>query len=96
MRALVLIAGLCLAAGIVVLFGYCHGTAGFSLAYPLTAASIRVDVTASGVAAITGAGLVLLGCLALVLAWFGALFSRSPRPAREESEPRRRGGPFEG
>ena len=95
MKRLVLCAGLFLALGLGVLFGYCHGTAGLSLAYPLSSTSVHLDVSATGVPALIGVALILLGAAALVLAWLLALFSRTRRPVQEQSEPRRRGGPFQ-
>ena len=94
MKRLVLAAGLLLASGLGVLFGYCNGRAGLSLASTLSSASVDVDVSATGVAALIGVGLTLLGAAAFILAWLVALFSRTRRPVHEESEPRRRGGPF--
>ena len=93
MKALVLISVLSLAGGIGLLFAYCHGTTGASVAYPLTA-TIHIDITATGIAALLSMVLIALGSAALLLAWFVALFSRSRRPVREESGPRRREGPF--
>jgi TRAP-type C4-dicarboxylate transport system permease small subunit len=95
LKLLVPISALCLAAGIGLFFGYCQGTTGVSLAYPLSAASIHIDATTTGIPALLSIALVPLGAVLLLVACLLALFSRSRAQSREFAEPRRREGPFQ-
>ncbi|HEY6487801.1 MAG: hypothetical protein WCC26_09680 [Terracidiphilus sp.] len=96
MKPLILISVVCLAVGVGVLFAYCNGTTGFSAGYPFSNTSLHLDVTTTGVPALVGVPLTLLGAFLLILAWFGALFSRrKKRNDLDETAPRRRGEPFQ-
>ncbi len=81
MRPLAIVSILCFAAGIAVIFAFCTGTSGLSLAFPMSASSLHLDVTTTGPAALGGAALTFIGALLLVLTWVAAvvgLFQRDP------------------
>jgi hypothetical protein len=70
----VLVVGvLCLAAGIGVIFGFCNGTTGLQFGYPLSASSIHIDITTTGVGVPAAVGLTLLGSFLLIVATIIAL-----------------------
>ncbi|HKD59007.1 MAG TPA: hypothetical protein VKB47_01035 [Terracidiphilus sp.] len=73
MKASLVVAVLCLAAGIGILFAFCHGTTGLSLAYPLSGASVHIDITTTGIPAIVGLVLSVLGTFLLFVATIIAL-----------------------
>jgi hypothetical protein len=56
-----------LAVGLWLTFGYCHGTAGMSVAYPLSGASLRLQLATYGPAAVGGPVFTLAGLL--VMSW---------------------------
>ncbi|MGB6974879.1 MAG: hypothetical protein WBD67_09375 [Terracidiphilus sp.] len=58
---------LMLAAGLGLIFGYSHGTAGMNAVYPLSGASLQFSVATYGPAAVGGPLLALAGLL--VMAW---------------------------
>ncbi|MGO9436687.1 MAG: hypothetical protein ACLPH3_19545 [Terracidiphilus sp.] len=93
MKPLFLVSVVCLAVGLGVLFGYCNGAAKLSLGDSLPAISIHVDITTTGVPALTGVPLTLIGAFLLIVAWFLALFGRSKQSV-VEPPPRRREEPF--
>lgn len=96
MKPLILISVVCLAAGVSVLFAYCNGTTGFTAGYPFSNTSLHLEITTTGVPALAGVPLTLLGAFLLILAWFVALFSRrKKRDDADEIAPRRRGEPFQ-
>jgi hypothetical protein len=57
-----------------VLFAFCHGNTGVQFAYPLSAASIHIDMTTTGIPAIAGFVLTVLGAFLLIVATIIALF----------------------
>jgi hypothetical protein len=70
----VLVVGvLCLAAGIGVIFGFCNGTTGLQLGYPLSASSVHIDITTTGAGVPIAVGLTLLGAFLLIIATIIAL-----------------------
>ena len=73
MKGTLVVAVLCLAAGIGILFAFCHGTTGLSLAYPLSGASVHFDITTTGIPAIVGLVLSVLGTFLLFVATIIAL-----------------------
>lgn len=73
MRGVLVVAVVCLSAGIAVIFGYCNGTTGMQLGYPLSASSIHIDITTTGGGVPVAVGLVLLGALLLIIATIVAL-----------------------
>jgi hypothetical protein len=69
--------------GLGLIFGYCHGTTGFSFAYPLSGSVLHVDFTTSGPAVLGGFICTAIGVLLLIWAFFAALadlFSRREFP----------------
>ncbi|HEU5350996.1 MAG TPA: hypothetical protein VFU55_05325 [Terracidiphilus sp.] len=56
-----------LAAGLWLTFGYCHGTAGMSAAYPFAGSSLHLQLATYGPAAVGGPLVTLVGLL--VMAW---------------------------
>ena len=98
MRGLVIVSVICLAAGVGLIFGYCNGTTGIQLGYPLAATSLHADITTKGWPALTGLTLTGLGVLFLFLAFFaaisGAIWQRG-ETLRRRDEPFR-DEPFEG
>jgi hypothetical protein len=89
-RFLLIVSVLCLAVGVGLIFYFCHGSTGFSFAYPLAASSLHLDVTTSGAPAVIGVGLTGLGGFSLAIAWLGALFGSFKRG----DTPKRREEPF--
>lgn len=73
MRGILVTAVVCLAVGIGVLFAFCHGNTGVQFAYPLSAASVHVDITTNGIPAILGLILTVLGAFLLIVATIIAL-----------------------
>jgi hypothetical protein len=64
---------LLLAIGLGLIFGYTHGTVGFNGAYPVAGASLQVSVNTTGLAAMAGVPLTLLGLLLLIVAVISAI-----------------------
>jgi hypothetical protein len=64
---------LCLALGLGLIFGYCHGGASFSAAYPVGGASLQVSLTTTGMPAMAGFALTVVGLLLLIWAVVDAI-----------------------
>ena len=73
MRGVLVTAVVCLAAGIGVLFAFCHGTTGVQFAYPFSAASVHVDITTTGFPAVLGYILTVVGAILLIVSTIVAL-----------------------
>ena len=78
-----------LGAGLGLIIGYCHGTTGFSAAYPFTGSILHIDMTTTGPGVLGGLLLASMGALFLVWAFLAALvslftWSEEPRRARRE------------
>ncbi|HEY1986551.1 MAG TPA: hypothetical protein VGG85_14140 [Terracidiphilus sp.] len=87
-----------LAAGLGLIFYFCHGSTAFNLAYPVSGTSIHFDITTTGVPALVGVPMAGAGALLLVIALIAAIVSqsRAPEPERDTSDRRtRRAQPFE-
>jgi hypothetical protein len=54
--------------GLGLLFGYTHGTASFSAAYPVSGASLQVAINTSGWPAMAGVGATVAGVILLFAA----------------------------
>jgi len=63
-----ILAVLCLTGGLVIIFAYGVGTAGFNAAYPFSGASLNLSIATNGPAAIGGMALTALGLLLLLWA----------------------------
>lgn len=80
MKGLLVISVLCLVVGIGLIFGYCSGTTGMSLGYPVTGSSIHIDITTTGVPMLGGVVFTVGGTFLLMIAWviaFIGLFQRN-------------------
>lgn len=84
-----------LASGLGLVFGYCHGTAGVSAAFPLAGCSVHLCTTTNGPGALGGLALILLGallllwtCLLAIAAQFRGFVPGHRAPQRAESAPR--------
>jgi hypothetical protein len=72
-RGVLIAAFVSLAAGVGVLFVFCHGTTGIQFAYPFSAASVHVDITTTGMPGILGFILTVSGAFLLIIATILAL-----------------------
>jgi|GEM_PF-1839818 len=88
MKGILVTAVVCLAAGLFVIFNFCHGTTGLSFAYPLSACSIHIDITTTGIGVPGAVGLTLLGAFLLTVATVIALIGLFRR--NSDIEPTRR------
>jgi signal transduction histidine kinase len=70
-----ILAVLCLASGLAIIFSYGVGTAGFNAAYPFSAANLNLSIATTGGAAIGGLALTALGLLLMVWALLCAIVS---------------------
>lgn len=75
MRGILISAVICLAVGIGVLFAFCHGNTGVQFALPLSTASVHIDMTVTGVPAMAGFVLTILGAFLLIVATLIALIT---------------------
>lgn len=64
--------------GLGLIFGYCHGTIGFSAAYPVSGTSLQVSVTTTGLPALAGSVSTVIGVLLLVIALIQAIVGQVP------------------
>jgi hypothetical protein len=79
-----------LAVGLSLIFGYCHGTVGFSAASSLAGCSLQVAITTTGTPALFGVALTLAGLVLLMWAAVDALLAQVQSPAptsKRESHP---------
>lgn len=97
MKGVLLVAVVCLAAGLGVVFGYCHGTTGLSFAYPLSASSIHIDITTTGSGVPVAVGLLAVGAFLLAIATIIALIGmfRGEDDDTPDTPTRRRESAFE-
>lgn len=79
---------LLLAVGLGLVFGFCHGTAGVSAAYPFSGCSVNLCTTTTGPGALGGLMLVLLGALLLLWSFVLAIVAqfRLLVPGRKAAE----------
>jgi hypothetical protein len=97
MRALIIISIACLAIGVGLICYYCNGSTNFSFAFPLSGASLHIDITTSGAPALIGLLLTILGAVLVMITWLIALIrplSRQDTQRRPDEEPHRREEPF--
>ncbi len=69
---------LLLAIGLGLIVAYAQGTAGFSAAYPVSGASLQITIKTTGLPAMLGFSLTLVGVLLLIVAFIGAIIRRIP------------------
>jgi hypothetical protein len=83
-----------LGAGLGLIIGYCHGTTGFSAAYPFTGSMLHIEMTTTGPGVLGGLALLVVGAVFLVWAFLAAIVSLftwndEPRRTRERIVERR-------
>jgi hypothetical protein len=88
-----ILAVLCVAGGLTIVFYYGVGTAGFNAAYPFAAANLNLAIATTGPAAIGGLGLTALGVLLMAWALICAIVGEfsgigTPSPERLEQQER--------
>ena len=71
---------LLLTLGVGLIFGYCHGTVGFSAAHPVSATSLQVSITTTGLPALAGSVSTVIGVLLLIVALIQAIVGQVPWP----------------
>jgi TRAP-type C4-dicarboxylate transport system permease small subunit len=62
-----------LALGLGLIFGFCHGSAGFSAAYPASGASFQLSLTTTGIPAEAGVAATVFGIVLLLAAFLQAI-----------------------
>lgn len=67
---------LLLALGLGLTFAYCTGNVGLNAIYPLSGASMKLNIEVFGPVAVTGPLLTLLGLIVLAWALFCAIFAQ--------------------
>ena len=77
---------LLLAIGLGLIFGYTDGTVGFSVASPVSGTSLNVSINTTGLPAIVGVPLTLLGALLLIAAVIGAVVRMLPSGQQPASQ----------
>jgi TRAP-type C4-dicarboxylate transport system permease small subunit len=82
MRVLLVIAVVSFAAGLSLLFAFCHGATGVQFAYPLSGASVHIDMTTTGLPAVTGFIATIVGAFLLVIATLIAIVQLLPGSGR--------------
>jgi hypothetical protein len=93
-KGVLIVAVVCLAIGLFIIFYFCNGGIGLSLAYPMSAASIHIDVTTTGFGVPIAVGLVAIGAFLLIVATIIALVGMFRRNG-EYAPSRRRESAFE-
>ncbi len=76
---MLIVSFLFLAVGVGVLFGYCNGSTGFNVGYPVSASNVKIDITTAGVPALLGSALTLLGVGLLTVTFLAALVGEFQR-----------------
>jgi hypothetical protein len=80
-----ILAVLFLASGLIMIFAYGVGTAGFNAAYPFSGANLNLSITTYGPAAIGGLALTALGMLLLLWATLCAVIALASGAGSEQS-----------
>jgi len=78
---------LLLAIGLGLIFGYTHGTVGFSAAYPVSGASLQVSINTTGLPAMTGVSLTALGLVLLIGVVISAIARQAAVPSGRQERP---------
>jgi hypothetical protein len=78
-----------LAAGLGLIFGYCHGDSGLSAALPISGSSLHICITTTGAGALGGFALTVIGTLLLICAFCLAIAAqfRPSGSAADRPEP---------
>ena len=74
-----------LGVGLGLIFGYTHGTASFSAAYPVSGTSLQVSINTTGAPAMAGVPLTLVGLLLLIAAAVNAILKTLPSGERHRN-----------
>ena len=69
-----------LALGLGLIFGFCHGNAGFSAAYPPSGASFQLSLTTTGLPAEGGFAATVIGVVLLLAAFLQAIVTQIRLP----------------
>ena len=77
---------LALAAALVVIFSYGHGTVGFNVALPVAGSSFTIGNTTTGWTALGGFALIVLAFVLLLLTFFASIAALF-RPRRAPAQP---------
>jgi hypothetical protein len=93
MRVLLVIAVVCIAVGLTLLFEFCNGSTGVQFAYPFSAASVHIDITTTGLPAVSGFIATAAGTILLAIATLVAFVQLMPDRGR--SAVKRRENAFE-
>ena len=88
MKGILILSVMCLAVGVGLIFGFCNGTTGFNFGYPMSGTSLHIDITTTGVPALAGLALSMLGAFLLVATFFIAIIGmiRRSEPALTRRE----------
>lgn len=78
-----------LVVGVSLIIGYCHGTIGFSAAYPVTGASLNIVIDTKGLPAMAGFGATIVGLLLLIVALVQAIVGQVHWPGEKAKAPAR-------
>lgn len=73
MKGVLVTAVACLAAGLFIIFYFCHGTTGLQFGTTLSECSIHIDITTTGMGVPIATGLVGIGAFLLIVATVIAL-----------------------
>ena len=95
MKGVLVMAVGCLAAGLFVIFYFCHGETGLSFAYPLSGCAIHIDITTTGAGVPAAVGLTLVGVVLLIVATIIALIGLFQRNTEVEVASKKRESAFE-
>jgi hypothetical protein len=74
---------LLLSIGLGLLFGYTHGAINFTAGSPASVASLQVSITTTGLPAMTGVPLTVLGLLLLIAAAITAIVRQATGPLQQ-------------
>jgi len=80
---------LLLTGGLILIFGYAHGTAGLAAALPISNSTLHIDVNATGAQAMGGIALLAIGILFMAWAMLAALVSQIMNLGGSDQEPER-------
>ncbi|MGA2569052.1 MAG: hypothetical protein ABSF23_00900 [Terracidiphilus sp.] len=77
-----------LVSGVWSLLAWCHGTAGFNVAFPVADTKLTLDIVSTGAPVLVGVPLIFFGLLFMVFAFIAALLDqfRSPVRSRKPAE----------
>ena len=89
MKGILVVAVVCLAIGLFVIFYFCNGTTGLQFGWPLSACSIHIDVTTTGAGVPVAVVLALMGAFLLIVATVIALIGMFRRTTEIEPTKRR-------